>query len=111
VAEQPVVVLAQDTTELDFTRPQQQVVGAGPMDGSKRRGAFLHPLCAFTPDGVPLGTVAAHAWTRPDEPALSAAERQARRKALPIEQKESQRWIDMLRRGQELARAKRRARN
>ena len=73
------------------------------MDGSKRRGAFLHPLCAFTPDGVPLGTVAAHVWTRPDEPALSAAERQARRKALPIEQKESQRWIDMLRRGQELA--------
>jgi len=34
---------------------------------------------------------------------LSAAERQARRKALPIEHKESQRWIDMLRRGQELA--------
>ena len=103
VAEQPVVILAQDTTELDFTRPQQQVVGAGPMDGSKRRGAFLHPLCAFTPDGVPLGTVAAHVWTRPDEPVLPAAERQARRKALPIEQKESRRWIDMLRRGQELA--------
>ena len=103
VAEQPVVILAQDTTELDFTRPQQQVVGGGLMDGSKRRGAFLHPLHAFTPDGVPLGTVAAHVWTRPDEPALSAAERHARRKALPIEQKESQRWIDMLRRGQELA--------
>jgi hypothetical protein len=66
VAEQPLVILAQDTTELDFTRPQQQVVGAGPMDGSKRRGAFLHPLHAFTPDGVPLGTVAAHVWTRPD---------------------------------------------
>ena len=40
---------------------------------------------------------------RPDELALSAAERQARRKALPIKQKESQRWIDMLRCGQELA--------
>ena len=103
VAEQPMVILAQDTTELDFTRPQQQVVGADPMDGGKRRGAFLHPLCAFTPDGVPLGTVAMHAWTRPDEPVLPAAERQARCKALPIEQKESQRWIDMLRRGQELA--------
>ncbi len=103
VAEQPVVILAQDTTELDFTRPQQQVVGAGPLDGSKRRGAFLHPLHAFTPDGVPLGTVAARLWTRPDEPPLPAAERQARRKALPIEQKESQRWIDMMRCGKELA--------
>jgi hypothetical protein len=103
VAEQAVVILAQDTTELEFTRPHQQVVGAGPMDGSKRRGAFLHPLHAFTPDGVPLGTIAARVWTRPDEPPLPAAERQARRKALPIEQKESQRWIDMLRRGKELA--------
>jgi hypothetical protein len=103
VAEQPVVILAQDTTELDFTRPQQQVVGTGPVDGSQRRGAFLHPLHAFTPDGVPLGTVAARVWTRSDEPPLPAAERQRRRKALPIEQKESQRWIDMLRRGKELA--------
>ena len=34
---------------------------------------------------------------------MPAAERQTRRKKLPIEQKESQRWIDMLRRGQELA--------
>jgi hypothetical protein len=103
VAEQPLVILAQDTTELDLTRPQQQVAGAGPMDGSKRRGAFLHPLHAFTPDGVPLGTVAAHIWTRPDEPHLTSAERRARRMVLPIEQKESQRWIDLLRRGQELA--------
>jgi hypothetical protein len=103
VAEQPLVIVAHDTTELDLTRPQQQVAGAGPMDGSKRRGAFLHPLHAFTPDGVPLGTVAAHIWTRPDEPHLTSAERRARRMALPIEQKESHRWIDMLRRAQELA--------
>ena len=103
VAEQSVVILGQDTTELDFTRPQHQVIGAGPTDGSQRRGAFLHPLHAFTPDGVPLGTVAARIWTRPDEPPLTATERRARRKRLPIEQKESQRWIDMLRRGRELA--------
>ena len=103
IAEQPVVVLVQDTTELEFTRPQQQVRGAGPLDGSKRRGAFLHPLHAFTPDGVPLGTIAARVWTRPDEPPLPAAERQRRRKALPIEQKESQRWIDMLHCGKNLA--------
>jgi len=101
VAEQPVVILAQDTTELDFTRPQQQVVG--PSDGRQQATrAFLHPLCAFTPDGVPLGTVAAHVWIRPDEPPCRRGA-SGTRKALPIEQKESQRWIDMLRRGQELA--------
>ena len=98
VAEQPVVILAQDTTELDFTRPQQQVVGAGSMDGSKRRRTFLHPLHAFTPDGVPLGTVAAEHFgaSRMSRPCRPEAP-EARRKALPIEEKESQRWMDVLR--------------
>ena len=33
-SQQKVVLLAQDTTELDLTRPQQQVEGAGSLDGS-----------------------------------------------------------------------------
>ena len=41
------VLLVQDTTELDFTRPKQQVQGAGPMDCETRRGAFFHPLQAL----------------------------------------------------------------
>ena len=49
VRQQPVVLLVQDTTELDLTRPDKQVVGAGPMDGSSRRGVFLHEMQAFTP--------------------------------------------------------------
>ena len=40
MAQQPVVLLVQDTTEIDVTRPQQQVVGAGPLDGPTRRGAL-----------------------------------------------------------------------
>src|ERR1700678_1118374 len=92
---QPVVILAQDTTEIDLTRPEKQVVGAGPMDGSSRRGAFLHPLHAFTPDGTPLGTVRATVWTRAEgEEAISNASRtRAERAATPIEQKESYRWV------------------
>ena len=56
---QEVVLLVQDTTELDLTRPQQQVVGAGPMDSEARRGAYLHLMEAFSVDGTPLGAVAA----------------------------------------------------
>ena len=67
ITAQPVVLLIQDTTELDFTRPEQTMEGAGFLDGSARRGAFLHPLIAFTSDGTPLGTCWAKAWTR-DEP-------------------------------------------
>ncbi len=103
MAEQPVVILAQDTTEIDLTRPRQQVAGAGPLDGGSRRGLFLHPLHAFTPDGTPLGTVHADVWTRDDEPPRSKSERAAKRKQTPIEEKESQRWIDMLRRARDTA--------
>jgi hypothetical protein len=38
VAEQEVVIVAQDTTELDLTRPNVQVEGAGPLDGNSRFG-------------------------------------------------------------------------
>lgn len=96
VADQPTVLLVQDTTEIDLTRPEQQVVGAGRLDGGARRGVFLHPLHAFTPDGTPLGTLQATVWTR-DEPPPSAAERSALRKHTPLEEKESVRWVDMLR--------------
>jgi hypothetical protein len=40
--------MVQDTTELDLTRPQQQVTGAGPMDFETRRGAFFDPMVAFS---------------------------------------------------------------
>jgi hypothetical protein len=100
MAGQPIVLLAQDTTEIDVTRPDQQVAGAGPLDGDSRRGALLHLMHAFTPDGTPLGTAAAKAWVRDAEPVCATLSR-AQRAALPIEEKESQRWVDMLRTARE----------
>ena len=67
MAQQPVVLLVQDTTEIDVTRPQQQVVGAGPLDGPTRRGAFAHVMEGFTPDGTPLGAAWLEIWTRDEE--------------------------------------------
>lgn len=99
MAAQSVVVLAQDTTELDLTRPQSYVQGAGPLDGKTRRGAFLHPLHAFTPDGTPLGTLWAHTWVRSEETVRSSISRSERAKT-PIEEKESFRWIETLRQAQ-----------
>jgi hypothetical protein len=97
IAAQPRVILAQDTTELDVTRPEQQVAGVGPLDDGPRRGALLHVLHAFTPDGTPLGTVAATAWSRADEAAKKD------RKRTPIEEKESQRWIDAVQQSRQVA--------
>jgi hypothetical protein len=96
ITAQSVVLLVQDTTELDLTRPEQQVVGAGPLDGSSRRGAFLHLLHAFTPNGTPLGALHAQSWIRSDAPLPSKAERERLKKQTPIEEKESYRWVETL---------------
>lgn len=94
MAEHDVVILVQDTTEIDLTRPEQQVVGAGPLDDGARRGAFLHLLAGFTSDGTPLGSIYGAVWSR-DE--ASPAKSRQSRKHTPIEAKESQRWIDAFR--------------
>jgi hypothetical protein len=94
IAGQETVILPQDTTELDLTRPEQQVAGAGPLDGGARRGIFLHLAHAFAPDGTPLGTVHAQAWARPDAASPPQDHRWARRKHTPIQDKESYRWIE-----------------
>jgi hypothetical protein len=102
IGRQSVVLLGQDTTEVDLTRPEQQVEGAGPLDGGSRWGALLHPLHAFTPDGTPLGTLHAEAWVREEETSNASMSR-AQRAAIPIEDKESHRWLEMIRRAGEEA--------
>lgn len=106
IAQCDLVLLVQDTTELDLTRPTQQVRGAGPMDCEARRGAFVHPLIAFNEAGVPLGTVWQKTWARETiETSLSAAQKNRRRQETPIEQKESLRWIEGLRAARDVAAA------
>ena len=104
IAAQPIVIIAQDTTEIDLTRPDQQVAGAGPLDGGPRRGVLLHELHAFTPDGTPLGTVDAVPWTRDDEPLAPSPESKRNRKKTPIEEKESCRWLDTIDKCRDVAR-------
>jgi hypothetical protein len=102
MAAQPIVLLVQDTTEVEVTRPEQQVAGAGPLDGNSRRGALLHLYHAFTPDGTPLGTVRGTAWVRGEETVCASLSR-AERAAIPIEEKESYRWVETLRETREEA--------
>ena len=54
MAEQKVVLLVQDTTEVDLTRPEQEVEGAGELDGP-RRGVLLHAMHALDSGGAALG--------------------------------------------------------
>ena len=97
MAHHPVVLAVQDTSEVDLTRPVQPVAGAGPLDGGNRRGALLHVSHMFTPNGTPLGTLYAQPWVR-EEGVTCASLSRAERAAVPIEDKESYRWVDTLRR-------------
>lgn len=98
------VYLAQDTTEIDLTKPKRQVKGAGPLGGNSRRGFYLHPTLALDQRGTPLGVTAVHQWVRPEiDTSKSRKERKKDSRNLPIEQKESFRWVDMIRRAKELA--------
>jgi hypothetical protein len=103
MAEQKVVLLVQDTSEIDLTRPEQKVEGAGELDGS-RQGFLLHEMQAFTPDSIPLGTVWAEILNRTEGVSHdSAAEKQQERKHTPIEDKESMRWLTGLREARKVA--------
>jgi hypothetical protein len=104
LASQPIAILAQDTTELDLTRPAEQVEGAGPLDGSSRYGVLLHLLAGFTPDGTPLGTLDSRAWVRDEEAVRTASLSRAERAATPLVHKESYRWIETLQQAQSIAR-------
>lgn len=106
-AQHKVALFVQDTTELDLTRPRQQVVGAGGLDGSPRRGLFAHLVHVFSVDGTPLGTSSAQIINRPEEPAgkgkRTKVQKEKHRTQTPIEQKESMRWLAGLRRVREAA--------
>ena len=85
-----VVLVPQDTTTLNYsTHPM--VEGLGPVNNTDDHaiGLLLHDTLAFTEDGTPLGILDAQCWARdPRE-----KRKRDRRKELPIEQKESMKWL------------------
>ena len=95
IREQPVVLIPQDTTELDLTRPHEVMVGAGPLNDSARVGFYDHVSLAMTPEHLALGVVDAKVWARdPVEFEKDADQKRAERRAKPIEDKESIRWVE-----------------
>jgi len=97
-------LLVQDTTEVDLTKPNRQVEGAGPLEARSRHGFYLHPLIAYTSKGVPLGLVGNLHWARETiDTTSTASQKQKKRKARPIEEKESHRWVKMTQLGKQIA--------
>ena len=99
-------LLVQDTTDIDLTRPNQQVKGAGRLEGDTRRGVFFHPLVAFDSHGLPLGVAWQKTWTRSKlKKKRTKLERDRENRWKTIEKKESFRWIEGMRAAREVAEA------
>jgi hypothetical protein len=94
IAQHPVVILAQDTTENDLSRRRERMAGAGPLNDPTRLGLLVHPLLAVTPERLPLGIVGVTIWARaPEAVARPVKEKDAERRKKPIEEKESFCWL------------------
>ena len=88
IAQHPVVILAQDTTENDLSRRRERMAGAGPLNDPTRLGLLVHPLLAVTPERLPLGIVGVTIWARaPEAVARPVKEKDAERRKKPIEEK------------------------
>lgn len=94
IKEHRVVLAAQDTTSLNYTA-HFNTEGLGPINTAKDKsvGLILHDTLAFTVEGTPLGLLDAQCWARdPDDKG-----KRYRRRDLPIEEKESIKWLNSYR--------------
>lgn len=108
----PILVL-QDTTEFSFKRAAPEKIGFTKTScGHKTKegrhhhhticGMLLHASLAVTPQGLPLGLTAAKFWSREKFRGTKALARKVNPTRVPIERKESMRWLDNLRLSTEL---------
>ncbi len=94
-----IVLAPQDTTTLNYsTHPMTE--GLGPIRNTDDTfmGLLLHDTLAFTEEGTPLGILDAQCWARDPQD----RGKRYRRHDLPIEQKESMKWLRSFRKVAEL---------
>ena len=101
--EGPILVL-QDTTEFTFQREHSAPVGitysvnSGKDKAGRYRmhtvcGLLMHSSLAVTTDGLPLGLAAIKFWNRQKFKGTAALKRKLNPTRVPIEQKESFKWL------------------
>jgi hypothetical protein len=85
-----VVLAVQDTTSLNYTaHPATENLGPIAYRRDRGVGLLLHDTLAFTREGTPLGLLDVQCWAR-DEADFG---KKRRRHSLPIEAKESYKWL------------------
>jgi hypothetical protein len=97
-----VVLLLQDTTTLNFTG-QKEREDIGPINHEKHLGLLLHPILAVTPERLCLGVLDTCHWSREKVRHRTAREKSRDNHKIPLEEKESYRWVKAYRKANEVA--------
>jgi hypothetical protein len=107
------ILILHDTTEFSFSRESPAAIGViktsftgWEKSGRPRQhtvcGILMHSSLAVTTDGLPLGLVAIKFWTRSKFKGTNALKRTVNPTRVPIETKESIRWLENLKRSTEI---------
>jgi hypothetical protein len=102
------ILILQDTTEFIFSRAQPGKIGftktvnggrdkAGQPSVQTICGMLMHSSLAITLTGIPIGLTAVKFWTRTKFKGTLALKRHINPTRVPIETKESYRWLENLR--------------
>jgi hypothetical protein len=107
------ILVVQDTTEFTFQRERAEAIGityrvnsGKDKEGRYRQhtvcGLLMHASLAVTAEGLPLGLSAVKFWSRQRFKGTAALKRKINPTRVPIEHKESIRWLDNMRQSTEL---------
>lgn len=103
------ILVLHDTTEFSFQRESPHSIGitnainTGRKDSDGRPrihtqcGIMMHSSLTVTTEGLPLGIAAVKFWTRKKFKGTNALKKKTNSSHIPIEEKESIRWIENLR--------------
>lgn len=108
----PILIL-QDTTEFAYERDEPELIGVTHIIpngkdvlGKNRRitkcGILMHSSLVITTEGLPLGLAALKFWTRDKFKGTNALKKHINPTRMPIEKKESYRWLDNMKRSTRL---------
>jgi Transposase DNA-binding/Transposase Tn5 dimerisation domain len=101
------VFVLHDTTEFSFQRESREAIGvtfnvnsgrdkAGRLRSHTVCGILMHSSLAVTSEGLPLGMAAVKLWSRKKFKGTAALKKRVNLTRIPIEKKESIRWLENL---------------
>lgn len=109
-------LILQDTTEFSYKRVQPDLIGithqlpkqvkpSRKVKGHTLCGILMHSSLVVTTQGLPLGLAAIKFWTRKKFKGTNALKKHINPTRMPIEKKESYRWLENLKQSTELLNA------